>query len=118
MGPLGTGKSHRANDGYTGRMGQEAHWTQPTRSTSFRSRRRSIFRRRKFHGSTPEGTDWLANELRLSKGGFMWFWRSHLDPIWNHHIRGPMRLWSIDGGLDQSGERSMVWSATTRHARK
>jgi len=22
----------------------------------------------------PEGTDWLANELRLSKGGFMYFW--------------------------------------------
>ena len=23
--------------------------------------------------SSPEGTDWLANELRLSKGGFMYF---------------------------------------------
>jgi len=34
--------------------------------------------------STPEGTDWLANELRLSKGGFMYFWRSYLDSVWNH----------------------------------
>lgn len=42
--------------------------------------------------SSPEGTDWLANELRLSKGGFMYFWRSYLDPIWNHYIRGPVRL--------------------------
>ena len=24
--------------------------------------------------SSPEGTDWLANELRLSKGGFLYFW--------------------------------------------
>jgi hypothetical protein len=29
--------------------------------------------------SSPEGTNWLANELRLSKGGFMYFWRSYLD---------------------------------------
>jgi hypothetical protein len=33
--------------------------------------------------STPEGTDWLANELRRSKGGFTYFWRSYLDPVWN-----------------------------------
>ena len=51
--------------------------------------------------STPEGTDWLANELRLSKGGFMYFWRSYLDPVWNHYIRGPVRIWSVDGGPDE-----------------
>ena len=51
--------------------------------------------------SSPEGTDWLANELRLSKGGFMYFWRSYLDPIWNHYIRGPVRIWSVDGGPDE-----------------
>jgi hypothetical protein len=51
--------------------------------------------------SNPEGTDWLANELRLSKGGFMYFWRSHLDPIWNHYIRGPVCIWSVDGGPDE-----------------
>ena len=39
--------------------------------------------------SSPEGTGWLASELRLSKGGFMYFWRSYLDPIWNHYVRGP-----------------------------
>ena len=38
--------------------------------------------------STPEGADWLADELRLSKGGFLYFWRSYLDPAWNHYIRG------------------------------
>jgi hypothetical protein len=51
--------------------------------------------------SRPEGTDWLANELRLSKGGFLYFWRSYLDPIWNHHIRGPVRVWSVDDGPDE-----------------
>lgn len=51
--------------------------------------------------SSPEGTDWLANELRLSKGGFLYFWRSHLDPIWNHYIRGPVRIWSVDDGPDE-----------------
>ncbi len=45
--------------------------------------------------SSPEGTDWLANELRLSKGGFLYFWRSYLDPIWNHYIRGPVRSKAI-----------------------
>jgi hypothetical protein len=39
--------------------------------------------------STPEGAGWLADELRLSKGGFLYFWRSYLDPAWNHYIRGP-----------------------------
>ena len=28
----------------------------------------------------------------------MYFWRSCLDPIWNHYIRGPVRIWSVDDG--------------------
>ena len=51
--------------------------------------------------SSPEGTDWLANQLRLSKGGYLYVWRSHLDPVWNHYIRGPVRIWSVDGGPDE-----------------
>ena len=51
--------------------------------------------------SSLEGADWLANELRLSKGGFMYFWRSYLDPIWNHYIRRPVRIWSVDSGPDE-----------------
>src|SRR5215467_2445086 len=42
-------------------------------------------------GSNPRGADWLANELRLSKGGFEYWWRSHLDPVSNHYIQGPVR---------------------------
>jgi hypothetical protein len=48
-------------------------------------------------GSTPHGTVWLADRLRLSKGGFCYWWRSHLDPVWNHHVQDPVRFWSHDG---------------------
>jgi len=48
-------------------------------------------------GTSPRGTDWLADELRLSKGGYCYWWRSHLDPAWNHHVSGPVRFWSHDG---------------------
>jgi hypothetical protein len=47
--------------------------------------------------TTPHGTEWLADYLRLSKGGFEYFWRSHADPVSNHHIRGPVRFWSRKG---------------------
>ena len=47
--------------------------------------------------TTPRGTEWLADYLRLSKGGFAYFWRSHLDPVSNHHIRGPVRFWPLAG---------------------
>lgn len=45
----------------------------------------------------PHGTQWLADQLRLSKGGFAYWWRSNRIPIWNHHIREPARFWSHDG---------------------
>jgi hypothetical protein len=76
--------------------------TELTRRMPFRSRSRSTCLRRKSRGSpAPKGTDWLADELRLSKGGILYFWRSYLDPIWNHHIRGPVRIWSVDDGPDE-----------------
>ena len=48
-------------------------------------------------GSEPQGTAWLADMLRLSKGGYECWWRSYLDPVWNHYIRSPVRIWSQDG---------------------
>jgi hypothetical protein len=47
--------------------------------------------------SNPHGTQWLADELRLSKGGFVYWWRSHLEPVANHYIKGPVRFWSREG---------------------
>jgi len=51
-------------------------------------------------GSSPRGTVWLADHLRLRKGGFCYWWRSHLDPVWNHYVLDPVRFWSHDG-LDE-----------------
>jgi hypothetical protein len=48
-------------------------------------------------GSSPHGTEWLADRLRLSKGGYEYWWRSYLDPVWNHYIHSPVRIWSQDG---------------------
>ena len=47
--------------------------------------------------STPHGTLWLEDRLRLNKGGFAYWWRSHLEPVSNHHIHGPVRFWSHEG---------------------
>lgn len=60
-------------------------------------------------GSEPHGTSGLADLMRLSKGGYEYWWRSYLDPVWNHHIRSPVRIWSQDGPdeetLDALAER-------------
>jgi hypothetical protein len=59
--------------------------------------------------SSPHGTEWLADSLRLSKGGYEYWWRSYLDPVWNHYIQGPVRIWSRAGTeeatLDALAER-------------
>jgi hypothetical protein len=47
--------------------------------------------------SSPHGTAWLADRLRLDRGGFAYWWRSHLDPVANHRIRRPVRFWSQEG---------------------
>ncbi|MFL6120159.1 hypothetical protein [Actinophytocola sp.] len=48
-------------------------------------------------GSQPSVVGWLVRTLRLDKGGFAFWWRSRHVPVWNHHIRGPVRFWSLDG---------------------
>lgn len=45
----------------------------------------------------PPGTAWLADCLRLDKGGFVYCWRSRHEPVWNHVVREPVRFWSIEG---------------------
>jgi hypothetical protein len=60
-------------------------------------------------GSEPVGTAWLTDILPLNKGGYQCWWRSYLDPVWNHYIRSPVRIWSQDGPdtetLDALAER-------------
>lgn len=59
--------------------------------------------------SRPSGTAWLVDRLRLDKGGFRYWWRSRHEPVWNHHIREPVRFWSFEGtdeaALDALRER-------------
>lgn len=62
--------------------------------------------------SQPLGTAWLVDSLRLDKGGFAYWWRSRHRPVWNHHIRGPARFWSLDGP-DESVLRAL---SERRHA--
>jgi hypothetical protein len=46
--------------------------------------------------SSPRGTEWLVDSLRLSTGYEYW-WRSYLDPVGNHYIQRPVRIWSREG---------------------
>lgn len=50
--------------------------------------------------SQPLGTSWLVDSLRLDKGGFVYWWRSRHEPVWNHVISDPVRFWSVDGTED------------------
>jgi len=55
------------------------------------------------------GNAGATDSLRLSKGGYEYWWRSYLDPVWNHYIQGPVRIWSRAGieeaTLDALAER-------------
>ncbi len=71
-------------------------------------------------GSNPHGTEWLADRLRLSKGGFAYWWRSHLDPVANHHIgsmtfpgRRPPRMPSAGNSLRSWKRRSATFVPCT-----
>ncbi|MEW9546789.1 hypothetical protein [Nonomuraea sp. NPDC050783] len=52
-------------------------------------------------GSQPPGAAWLVDFLELDKGGVDYWWRSHRDPAWNHHVREPVRFWSHADGVDE-----------------
>jgi hypothetical protein len=57
----------------------------------------------------PASLGWLADDLRLDKGGFNWWWRSQQEPVTNPVIRGPVQFWSRQGPdkdvLDALAER-------------
>ena len=50
----------------------------------------------------------LADTLRLDKGGFTYWWRSHPDPPWNHHVREPVQFWSSQHGPDHAVLRALA----------
>jgi hypothetical protein len=63
--------------------------------------------------SSPHGTAWLEDQLRLDKGGFAYWWRSHLSAVPNHHIRDPVRFWSQEARTRPCCRRSPSAGSTT-----
>jgi hypothetical protein len=51
-------------------------------------------------GRQPDDANAVVYPLRLDKGGFSYFWRSHEQQVANHFIREPVRIWSKEDGID------------------
>ncbi|MBJ8341046.1 hypothetical protein JGU71_19345 [Antrihabitans sp. YC3-6] len=51
-------------------------------------------------GRQPDDAYAVVYPLRLDKGGFSYFWRSHEQQVANHFIREPVRIWSKEDGID------------------
>jgi hypothetical protein len=52
----------------------------------------------------PKGADHWSHAAGLSKKPVVTTWRSTRAPVWNHRIRGPLRIWDEHGNLDGSGD--------------
>ena len=48
-------------------------------------------------GAEPQWTIGIVERLRLNKAPVRWYWRPAVWPVWNHLIRRPLRIWSLDG---------------------
>jgi hypothetical protein len=52
-------------------------------------------------GAEPPWTIELVERLRLDKAPVRWFFRPEVWPVWNHHIREPVRIYSTTDGPDE-----------------
>lgn len=50
----------------------------------------------------PSVNDWFNTILRLNKVPIRAQYRPSVWPVWNHAIREPLRIWSLDGGVDDA----------------
>lgn len=48
----------------------------------------------------PDVTIWLTHHLRLDKVPVHALRRPSVWPVWNHVIRRPLRIWTVEGGTD------------------
>src|SRR5512132_3434287 len=96
----------RATRSRTGRLKTRSCWRRMCsvmclreliRSNAWKSLSSSLPPEEVWWESSPHGTSWLEDRLRLDKGGFAYWWRSHLSPVPNHRIRKPVRFWSQEG---------------------
>jgi hypothetical protein len=51
-------------------------------------------------GTEPPWTIGIVERLRLDKAPVRWFFRPAVWPVWNHHIREPLRIYSAADGPD------------------
>jgi hypothetical protein len=49
--------------------------------------------------SEPYELAWCAEEIRVAKLPFEYWWRSAYEPLWNHHIRRPAKVWALSEGV-------------------
>lgn len=45
----------------------------------------------------PPSCSGLPHLLEIDKAPVRWYWRPAVWPVWNHRIRRPLRIWSLDG---------------------
>ena len=47
----------------------------------------------------PAGAEHWSHATRLSKNPIAAMWRSTRAPLWNHHIRRPLKIWDASDGI-------------------
>lgn len=50
----------------------------------------------------PSGSEHWVNMTRLPKNPVRWWWRSTNAHVWNHHITGPLLVWTEADGIDEA----------------
>lgn len=58
--------------------------------------------------SEPREGFYFADQMRINRYPFEYYWRPAAWPVWNHYIRDPVELWSIagpSGALEALAER-------------
>jgi hypothetical protein len=56
----------------------------------------------------PDGADGWAQMTRASKNPVLIWWRSARAPVWNHRIVRPLRVWSLDGGVEEDALEAIM----------
>jgi hypothetical protein len=61
-------------------------------------------------GAEPPWTVGVVERLRLDKAPVRWFFRPTVWPVWNHHIREPLRIYSATDGPDADALTALAHS--------
>jgi hypothetical protein len=53
-------------------------------------------------GAEPAELRWFVDRARIDRHPIRWFARPRDLPVGDHHIVRPVRLWDVDGGIDEA----------------